>query len=50
MSPALSSSSHRELERGEKKLGKPHVPLVIATSGTAAALAEASVAMSGKSS
>ena len=38
----------RELERGEKKLGRPHVPLVIATSGTAAALAEASVAMSGK--
>src|SRR3978361_766218 len=34
----------RELQRGEKKLGRPHVPLVIATSGTAAALAEASVA------
>ena len=38
----------RELERGERKLGKPHVPLVIATSGTASALAEASVAMSSK--
>ncbi len=34
----------RELTRGEKKLGKVQVPLVIATSGTAAALAEASVA------
>ena len=32
----------RELRRGEKKLGKPKVGLVIATSGTAAALAEAS--------
>ena len=38
----------RELLRAEKKLGKPQVPLVIATSGTAAALAEASVAMSAK--
>ena len=35
----------RELGRGEKKLGKPQVDLVIATSGTAAALAEASVAV-----
>ncbi len=35
----------RELTRGEKKLGQPRVGLVIATSGTAAALAEASVAM-----
>jgi exopolyphosphatase/guanosine-5'-triphosphate,3'-diphosphate pyrophosphatase len=38
----------RELQRGERKLGKPHVGLVIATSGTAAALAEASVAMLAK--
>ncbi len=38
----------RELARGEKKLGRPHAALVIATSGTAAALAEASVAMSAK--
>jgi exopolyphosphatase/guanosine-5'-triphosphate,3'-diphosphate pyrophosphatase len=38
----------RELQRGEKKLGRPHVPLVIATSGTAAALAEASVATASK--
>jgi exopolyphosphatase/guanosine-5'-triphosphate,3'-diphosphate pyrophosphatase len=32
----------RELRRGERKLGQPKVSLVIATSGTAAALAEAS--------
>lgn len=32
----------RELRRGERKLGDPRVHLVIATSGTAAALAEAS--------
>ncbi len=32
----------RELRRGERKLGHPRVGLVIATSGTAAALAEAS--------
>ncbi|MEO8736734.1 MAG: Ppx/GppA phosphatase family protein [Edaphobacter sp.] len=38
----------RELKRGEKKLGLPRVGLVIATSGTAAALAEASVAMAKK--
>jgi exopolyphosphatase/guanosine-5'-triphosphate,3'-diphosphate pyrophosphatase len=38
----------RELKRGEKKLGLPRVRLVIATSGTAAALAEASVAMAKK--
>lgn len=38
----------RELKRGEKKLGEPRVGLVIATSGTAAALAEASVAMAKK--
>ena len=38
----------RELTRGARKLGKPQVPLVIATSGTAAALAEAGVAMASK--
>jgi exopolyphosphatase / guanosine-5'-triphosphate,3'-diphosphate pyrophosphatase len=38
----------RELSRGEKKLGHVAVPLVIATSGTAAALAEAAVAMGAK--
>ena len=38
----------RELKRGDKKLGVPRVALVIATSGTAAALAEASVAMAKK--
>ena len=38
----------RELSRGERKLGKVAVPLVIATSGTAAALAEAAVAMRAK--
>ena len=32
----------RELKRGERKLGRPQVATVIATSGTAAALAEAS--------
>jgi exopolyphosphatase/guanosine-5'-triphosphate,3'-diphosphate pyrophosphatase len=32
----------RELKRVERKLGTPRIPLVIATSGTAAALAEAS--------
>ena len=36
---------NRELGRAEKKLGRPAVDLVIATSGTAAALAEASVAL-----
>lgn len=35
----------RELKRAEKRLGHPQVQLVVATSGTAAALAEASVAM-----
>ena len=35
----------RELRRAEAKLGKPHVEMVIATSGTAAALAEASAAV-----
>ena len=38
----------RELRRGEKKLGKPQIGMVIATSGTAAALAEASVAVEAK--
>jgi len=38
----------RELQRAERKLGKPHVPLVIATSGTAAALAEAGLATAAK--
>ncbi len=38
----------RELRRGEKKLGRLQVPLVIATSGTAAALAEASAALLAK--
>src|SRR5580704_14564935 len=44
----LKQYIERELHRAERKLGHPHVPLVIATSGTAAALAEASVAMSAK--
>lgn len=38
----------RELKRGEKKLGQPRVGLVVATSGTAAALAEASAAVAEK--
>jgi type IV pilus biogenesis protein CpaD/CtpE len=33
------------LRKAERKMGHPRVPLVIATSGTAAALAEASVAL-----
>ena len=37
----------RELRRAERKLGMPRVSLVIATSGTAAALAEASEALNG---
>jgi exopolyphosphatase/guanosine-5'-triphosphate,3'-diphosphate pyrophosphatase len=44
----LKQYIERELKRGEKKLGAPRVGLVIATSGTAAALAEASVAMAKK--
>ncbi|MEO6817942.1 MAG: Ppx/GppA phosphatase family protein [Edaphobacter sp.] len=44
----LKQFIERELKRGEKKLGLPRVGLVIATSGTAAALAEASVAMATK--
>ncbi len=39
---------HRELARAERKLGKPRVQLVIATSGTAAALAEGSMAVAAK--
>ncbi len=35
----------KELKRAERKLGQPRVGLVIATSGTAAALSEASAAM-----
>jgi exopolyphosphatase/guanosine-5'-triphosphate,3'-diphosphate pyrophosphatase len=38
----------RELRRAERKMGTPKVSLVIATSGTAAALAEASVALARK--
>ena len=38
----------RELKKAQKKLGTPRVSLVIATSGTAAALSEASFAMAKK--
>jgi exopolyphosphatase/guanosine-5'-triphosphate,3'-diphosphate pyrophosphatase len=38
----------RELRRVERKMGAPRVSLVIATSGTAAALSEASVAIANK--
>ncbi|HEX9201873.1 MAG TPA: Ppx/GppA phosphatase family protein [Acidobacteriaceae bacterium] len=38
----------RELKRAERKMGTPRVSLVIATSGTAAALSEASGAMAKK--
>jgi exopolyphosphatase/guanosine-5'-triphosphate,3'-diphosphate pyrophosphatase len=38
----------RELDKAARKLGTPRVSLVIATSGTAAALAEASVALASK--
>ncbi len=41
----LKQFIERELVRGERKLGKPQVDLVLATSGTAAALAEASNAL-----
>ncbi len=44
----LEQFIERELKRGEKKLGHPAVTQVIATSGTAAALAEATVAMQAK--
>jgi exopolyphosphatase/guanosine-5'-triphosphate,3'-diphosphate pyrophosphatase len=40
----------RELKRVERKLGQPRLSLVVATSGTAAALAEASFAMGAKPS
>src|ERR1700722_997152 len=39
---------NRELKRAEGRVGTPRVSLVIATSGTAAALAEASLAMTAK--
>jgi len=42
----LKQFIERELDRGAKQLGRPKVGLVIATSGTAAALAEASGVMS----
>jgi exopolyphosphatase/guanosine-5'-triphosphate,3'-diphosphate pyrophosphatase len=38
----------RELKRAERKLGVPRVGLVLATSGTAAALSEASAALASK--
>ncbi|HWZ52801.1 MAG TPA: Ppx/GppA phosphatase family protein [Granulicella sp.] len=38
----------RELRRAQRRLGAPRVSVVIATSGTAAALAEASLAMTAK--
>jgi exopolyphosphatase/guanosine-5'-triphosphate,3'-diphosphate pyrophosphatase len=38
----------RELQRAHRKLGNPRVSLVVATSGTAAALAEASAALASK--
>jgi exopolyphosphatase/guanosine-5'-triphosphate,3'-diphosphate pyrophosphatase len=38
----------RELRKAERKLGQPRVSVVIATSGTAAALAEASVGIKSK--
>ena len=44
----LKQFIERELTRCERKLGRPEIDLVIATSGTAAALAEASVAMRSK--
>ena len=44
----LNQFIDRELARGERKLGHPQVSLVIATSGTAAALAEASHAVVAK--
>jgi exopolyphosphatase/guanosine-5'-triphosphate,3'-diphosphate pyrophosphatase len=44
----LKQYIERELLKAERKLGAPRVGLVIATSGTAAALAEASVALATK--
>ena len=38
----------KELKKAERKIGQPRVSLVIATSGTAAALSEATVAMAAK--
>lgn len=38
----------RELKRAERKMGAPRVGLVVATSGTAAALSEAAIAMASK--
>ena len=40
----------REMRKLERKMGKPDVPLVIATSGAAAAIAEASQAISARKS
>lgn len=44
----LKQYIERELRRADRKLGKPRVSAVIATSGTAAALAESSVALAQK--
>ncbi len=44
----LKQYIERELRRADRKLGAPRVSVVIATSGTAAALAEASVATAKK--
>ncbi len=41
----LKKFIRRELQKAERKMGIPRVALVIATSGTAAALAEASAAV-----
>jgi exopolyphosphatase/guanosine-5'-triphosphate,3'-diphosphate pyrophosphatase len=41
----LKQYIERELRRAERKMGNPRVSLVLATSGTAAALAEASAAL-----
>jgi len=46
----LKQYIERELKRGERKLGRPRVGLVIATSGTAAALAEASSVLAAQGS
>jgi exopolyphosphatase/guanosine-5'-triphosphate,3'-diphosphate pyrophosphatase len=44
----LKKFIRRELQKAERKMGTPRVPLVLATSGTAAALAEASTAVAKK--
>ncbi len=44
----LKQYIEKELRRADRRLGAPRVSVVIATSGTAAALAEASVAMAEK--